>query len=73
MFSFYSHFIRIERTVYGTQLAICQDEDFDPQDTIYWQTTSRDPLSMAWMLRDDLNLRAQSELEELAGLLDAHR
>lgn len=71
-FEFAGFYIRVERTPTGTTVALAGSLDFPDEDTRLYTTTSRDPLCIAALLRTDLDLHFQSEIEELAGLIDAH-
>jgi hypothetical protein len=71
-FEFDGFYIRVQRTPTGTTLALSGSPDFPEDDTRTYSTTSRDPLNIATLLRSDLDLRYESDLEELAGLIDAH-
>jgi hypothetical protein len=68
MFEFYGYTIQVLVDEGGATFKLIIDED----ESIEFHTRSRDPLAMAALLRSDLDLQFHSELEELAGLIDAH-
>jgi len=72
IFEFYGFYIRVTQTSTGAVVELADDARFADDDTTQYQAHSRDPLSLAHLLQTDLDLTFHSELEALAGLIDAH-
>lgn len=65
------YYIQVQQHVFGTTVLLCDQADFDPDSTVAFHTPSHDPLCVAALLRQELDLRGDSEIEALAGQLDA--
>ena len=72
LFEFYGFYIRVTQTPTGAVVKLADDIDFREDDITHYQSSSRDPLSLAYLLQTDLDVTFHSELEALAGLIDAN-
>lgn len=72
LFEFYGFYIRVTLTPTGTVVELADDIDFSEDDITRYQSRSRDPVSLAHLLQTDLDLTFHSEVEALAGLIDAN-
>ena len=72
LFEFYGFYIRVTQTPTSTVVELADEADFSEDNTTRYQSSSRDPLSLAHLLQTDLDVTFPSELEELTGLIDAH-
>ena len=68
MFEFYGIMIDLMVDEGGVTVLLYADE----ADSLAFHSTSHDPLCLAALLRSELDLLLHEELEELAGLIDAH-